>query len=115
MMIGWHPWFRQPCAMSFEFGSMYERGADHLPTGRLVRPVSQNLDDCFTDPLIDPVVTIDGVALVLRSDCSHWVIYDGDPRGVCLEPQSGAPNSPNDSPTVLPAGQEMRRSFEITW
>ncbi|MFM7262811.1 MAG: aldose 1-epimerase [Acidimicrobiales bacterium] len=115
MMIGWHPWFARPCATALEFGAMYERGDDHLPTGRLVRPVTENVDDCFADPVSDPVVTVGDVRTTLHSDCSHWVVFDGMDHGVCVEPQSGPPNAANDSPTVLRAGGEMRRWFEIRW
>lgn len=115
MMIGWHPWFRRPCTAAFEFGAMYERGDDHLPTGRLVRPRTEDVDDCFTDPISDPVVTVGTVRTSLHSDCSHWVVFDGMDHGICVEPQSGPPNGVNDTPNVLRAGGEMRRWFEIRW
>ena len=94
---------------------MYERGEDHLPTGRLVRPATESRDDCFIEPLANPVVVVNDTAMTLRSDCSHWVIYDGDPDGICLEPQSGPPNAPNDAPFILEAGATLHRWFEICW
>jgi aldose 1-epimerase len=94
---------------------MYERGSDHLPTGRLVPPRTEDVDDCFVEPLEDPVVVANGTRLVLHSDCSHWVVYDGAEHGVCVEPQSGAPNQVNDSPVVVPAGGHLRRWFSIHW
>lgn len=115
MMIGWHPWFVRPCTVGLDFGAMYERGDDRLPTGRLVRPLTENVDDCFTDPISDPSVTVGPVRTTLHSDCTHWVVFDGMEHGVCVEPQSGPPNSVNDSPTVVRAGGEMRRWFEIRW
>jgi galactose mutarotase-like enzyme len=114
-MLGWHPWFVATATLGLEFGAMYERGEDHLPTGRLIKPRYSEVDDCFTDPISDPTVTVEGLRTTLHSDCSHWVVYDGAAHGVCVEPQSGAPNAVNDSPTVVRDGGEMRRWFEIRW
>ena len=115
MMLGWHPWFPKPCTFTTEFGTMYERGDDGIPTGRLVRPRTHDVDDCFADPLDDPTVTVGDTRVKLFSNCSHWVVYDRAEHGVCIEPQSGPPNGANDSPFVVRAGSEMRRWFEIRW
>ncbi len=114
--VGWHPWFARPCEASFEFGAMYERGADGIPTGRLVKPRAKDIDDCFADPLADPAVRFgDDLRVTLHSNCSHWVVFDGREHGICIEPQSGPPNGPNDSPHLVAAGSELRRWFEIRW
>ena len=115
MMLGWHPWFPKPCGFTTEFGTMYERGGDGIPTGRLVRPSEEDIDDCFADALDDPTVRVGDVRLSLHSNCSHWVVYDRAEHGICIEPQSGPPNAANDSPHVVQAGSEMRRWFEIRW
>ena len=114
-MLGWHPWFARPATLDLPFAVMLERGDDHLPTGRRTEPRTHGIDDCFAEPTGDPAVTVGVTRLVLRSDCTHWVAFDGAAHGVCVEPQSGAPNAVNDEPEVIPAGGSMRRWFEIHW
>src|SRR5690606_1440901 len=52
---GLHPWFRRrlevggAAELSFAPDAMVERGADGLPTGRLVDPSPGPWDDCFRD------------------------------------------------------------------
>ena len=86
----------------------------------LVKPRTQDVDDCFADPLVDPAVQFGtggtaGPRVTLHSNCSHWVVFDGRDHGICIEPQSGPPNGVNDSPLVVAAGSELRRWFEIRW
>ena len=44
--VGWHPWFRRrlarggPAELDLPATEMYERGADHLPTGALLPPAA---------------------------------------------------------------------------
>jgi len=52
---------------------------------------------------------------MLRSDCSHWVVYNEDQRGLCVEPQSGPPNEFEANPLVLEPGESLARWFEIDW
>ena len=118
--VGWHPWFVRPCTTVLEFGAMYERGPDGIPTGVLVKPRTQDVDDCFADPLVDPAVQFGtsgtaGPRVTLHSNCSHWVVFDGRDHGICIEPQSSPPNGVNDLPLVVAAGSELRRWFEIRW
>jgi galactose mutarotase-like enzyme len=51
--MGWHPWFAKPAAVDLLAVEMLERGDDHLPTGRRVRPPlpvgTRPLDDCFEE------------------------------------------------------------------
>ena len=67
----------------------------------LVKPRTQDVDDCFADPLVDPAVQFGaggtaGPRVTLHSNCSHWVVFDGRDHGICIEPQSGPPNGVNE-------------------
>lgn len=113
--VGWHPWFAKPAHVEHSFRAMYVRGADGIPTGELVEPTCGPHDDCFIDALTTPrVVFDDGLSLELRSDCDHWVVYDEQPHGLCVEPQSGPPNGINDAPTLVSAHTSLRRTFDLT-
>lgn len=95
--LGFHPWFRRAVAgvevvADVRPVQMVERGADHLPTGRLVAPSAPPWDDCFE--LADtPRLTWPGVLdLMLESDAAWWVVYT-EPRGaLCIEPQTAPPD-----------------------
>jgi len=116
IQVGWHPWFVAPVRLRHSFRAMHLRGADGIPTGELVPPTPGPHDDCFVDPLVDPVVTFDdGLSITMRSDCSHWVVYDMPSNGLCVEPQSGPPNEPNVAPVVVEPGQPFSRVFSLTF
>jgi galactose mutarotase-like enzyme len=113
--VGWHPWFVRPAHVEHSFRAMYVRGRDGIPTGEIVEPTRGPHDDCFVDALTTPRVTYDdGLSIELRSDCSHWVVYDEQPHGLCVEPQSGPPNGVNDSPEIVTAQSSLRRTFDLT-
>ena len=44
-----------------------------------------------------------------------WVVYDRDPRLVCVEPQTDAPDAFNREPTVVEPGRSLRAHLEISW
>jgi aldose 1-epimerase len=105
--LGFHPWFRRhlvgtaarphPASPAVELavapGAMYERGPDGLPTGPVVPPGPRPWDDCFTDLTTMPRVVWPGLlALEVASDAPCWVVYDGSPDGVCIEPQTAPPD-----------------------
>lgn len=113
--LGWHPWFAGPGFVTHGFRKMYVRGEDGIPTGDLVDPTPGPHDDCFVDPLVTPRATFDdGTTIDLRSDCDHWVIYDEQSIGFCVEPQSGPPNAINDAPEVVAAHTSLRKTFDLT-
>ena len=113
--IGWHPWFARPAHVEHSFRAMYVRGSDGIPMGEFVEPTHGPHDDCFVDALMTPrIIFDDGVSLELRSDCSHWVVYDEQSHGLCVEPQSGPPNGINDSPDIVSAHSSLRRTFDLT-
>ena len=115
--IGWHPWFRRPEHDRLTFSTMYERGADHLPTGHLVPPRTRPWDDCFREPLAPLQLAYDrGPTVTVASDCDHWVVYDERPYAVCVEPQSGPPDAVNmGRASVLAPGELLQRTMTISW
>ncbi|MGD9795850.1 MAG: aldose 1-epimerase [Acidimicrobiia bacterium] len=115
--VGWHPWFAKPCTLEFTPGRMYERSPEQLPTGRLIAPVPRPWDDCFIDPVADPVVRFDsGLAVMVSSTCDHWTIYDEQEHGLCVEPQSGPPDAVNlGQADVIAAGDTVHHSMTLSW
>lgn len=93
--VGWHPWFLPPDSLDVAFGAMYVRDDAGLTTTTTHTPPDPPWDDCFTDASADPLIVVNGVSLRLSSSCKYWVVYTQDPRGVCVEPQSGIPNAFN--------------------
>lgn len=113
--VGWHPWFCKPSHASLIFESMLQRDEHGIATSHYVQTDAINVDDCFINPLAPLSLTVNGVDLVLSSDCSHWVVYDIPTHATCIEPQSGAPNEINDSPVILAPGESLARWFTIAW
>lgn len=113
--IGWHPWFRKPRHLDWTPGPMYERGADGLPTGRLVPASEPPWDDCFVSP--GPVVLHDvgGGRVTVESDCDHWVVYDEPAHATCVEPQSGPPDAFNLRPRTLAPHETLARWMTMSW
>ena len=128
--VGWHPWFRRtlagtiasprppsgPVVLRFEPERMYRRGGDGLPTGELTDPGPRPWDDCFTGLHSAPRLTWpDRVALEIRSDCDHWVVYDERDEGLCVEPQTAPPDFPNIAPRRLEPGAPLHATMEWRW
>lgn len=113
--VGWHPWFCKPSHVELSFESMFLRDIDGIATSLRQQTDPVNVDDCFTNPLTPLSLTVNGVDLVLSSDCSHWVVYDLPTHSTCIEPQSGAPNGINDAPVILAPGESLTKWFDIAW
>jgi len=116
--IGWHPWFRRPAAIDLGFAQWLPRDHDGLPIAQPTADppsLDSTVDDCFLGTGEPIVVRVGTTRLELTSDCSHWVVYNGAPHGVCVEPQSGPPNAVETGPLVLEPGESLRRWFEIAW
>lgn len=112
--VGWHPWFVRPAVADVDFAEMYERDAEHIPTGRRTTPTSGPWDDCFTAARRSPrIVFDDGVALRIESDCDHWVVYDMPAHALCIEPQSGPPDGFNIAPQVITPDTPLRREMKL--
>lgn len=122
--VGWHPWFRrqlargEPLRLELPAGAMYERDADGIPTGALLRPPPLGpWDDCFTELSGPPVLRWPGaLELVMTSTCSHVVVYDEPDHAVCVEPQTGPPDAVNLGQAALLAdGDELRATCTLRW
>jgi aldose 1-epimerase len=120
--LGWHPWFRRVidgdvAELSFSAGAMYERGSDHLPTGRLIEPSAGPWDDTFTDLGGPTTITwADRLRLRIDADLDHLVVYDAPDHALCVEPQSGPPDAfalglASVVKLERPLGAEMRWSW----
>ena len=110
--VGWHPWFVPETTVTWRFGAMLARDNAGITTAQRVVAPTGDVDDCFVEPLEWPRVALGDTVLEMRSDCSHWVVFDQMDRGTCVEPQSGAPNGVNDDPVVLNAGESLTRWME---
>lgn len=93
--VGWHPWFCSPETIRVSFDTMYVRDDAGLTTTATCPPTAPPWDDCFAGVVNSPALTVNGVSIELSSTCRYWVVYTEDPRGVCIEPQSGIPNAFN--------------------
>lgn len=113
-VIGWHPWFRKPDRIDFAPAHAYPRDADGIATLPLSRPPPSPWDDCFVGAE-GAVLQHAGRRLTLRSDCSHWVVFDAPPHATCVEPQSGPPDGFNLEPCRLNPGEHLTRWFEMAW
>jgi aldose 1-epimerase len=97
---GWHPWFRRdigaggPAELRFDAGSMFERDAEGMPTGRRVPPPPGPWDDCFTDLAGSPELCWpDALRLTIESPAPDLVVYDEPAQAICVEPQSAPPDA----------------------
>ena len=53
-------------------------------------------DDAFTEIRGTPAVVWEDVARIeIESDAPWWVVYDEDPDGICIEPQTAPPDAAN--------------------
>lgn len=113
--LGFHPWFRrQVDGVEVEADitplRMAERGADHLPTGRIVDPAPLPWDDCF-QLAAPPRLTWPGIlAIELTTDAGWWVVYTEPTGAICVEPQTAPPdawNHPALKPAVWPTSVSL--------
>lgn len=115
--VGWHPWFRKPAELVFEPAAMYERDRLGLPTGELVEPAAGPWDDCFVQrgPMTLHYDRHDAAAVIVESDCDHWVVYDEPAHATCVEPQSGPPDAVSIRPRLVLPGHPLRRTMTVSW
>lgn len=104
-VVGWHPWFRRqlerggPARWSLPAVAQAERGADALPTGRLLAydPDAGPFDDAFHVPTGRAEIEWPGALRIDVAWDGQWcVVFDELPPALCIEPQSGPPNGVND-------------------
>ena len=103
VVLGWHPWFHKslgvglPAKLKIDNAKLLIK-LDALPTGELAdfNATQGPFDDALIVP--DKTVILEWPkALQLRVTNSHewFVIYTGNSDFLCIEPQTGAPNSLN--------------------
>ena len=112
--VGWHPWFLPPRHSHHNFTAMLQKDVSGITTNQRVPVPHRKYDDCFVKPITMPWLTIGEVKVEISSDCSHWVIYNANPAGICFEPQSGPPNGINTEPYVVMPGKPLVRHMAIT-
>ncbi len=117
--VGLHPWFRrrldagEDVDVVFTPESMVERGADALPTGRLIAPQPGPWDDCFKVSGSPTLSWPGAISVSLSSSTPWWVVYDIPADTVCVEPQTAPPDA-FDHPDLQPDGPWPRSLwFEV--
>jgi aldose 1-epimerase len=124
--IGWHPWFVRTVSMphgaveaelEVPGGRVYLNDADGIPSGEVGPPPPRPWDYCFIGLTGAPSVRWPGfLELTVASECDHWVIYDMEPAGICVEPWTGPPNSLNgpERTTVTPSAP-LEATMSWSW
>ena len=121
--LGWHPWFRRrlgpgepEVVLQFAADAMFVRDDEGIPTGELAAPTPRPWDECFTGVWTDPSLAWPGaVELAIGSSCDCWVVYDEPADAICVEPQTGPPDSPNLAPRVVEPGRPLVATMEWRW
>lgn len=121
--VGWHPWFRRRLGpdepeveLRFAAEAMFARDDEGIPTGELVPPSPRPWDDCFSGVPTDPVLVWPGaIELAIGSSCECWVVYDEPAEAICVEPQTGPPDSLNLGPTIVEPGRPLVATMEWRW
>lgn len=98
-VIGLHPWFRRningtSAMWSTECTQQLERGTDHLPTGNVTTLLrdGRSFDDAFFGARASEIRWPGLLALHIHNSHDWFVVYDGNPHAVCIEPQTGPPD-----------------------
>ena len=120
---GWHPWWSRDLGRGEELevelhaDRMYRLDAEGIPSGEIVKIVPPPWDDCFTE-LGEPTAVLrwPGVAtVIIESDCPCVVVYTEPTHAVCVEPQSGPPDSFNLDPHVVEPGAPLVVHMTVRW
>jgi aldose 1-epimerase len=133
VIVGWHPWFvrrlspvsGRPDAgaveLGFDAGAMLAADPPGIPAGPRVPVPPGPWDDTFIDVAGVPVVRWPGaLELSLHApEAVAWVVFTQRDEGICVEPQTGAPNGlnggPLGDPPVVEPGQPVVASLELRW
>ncbi|MEI7742441.1 MAG: hypothetical protein WCK58_01690 [Chloroflexota bacterium] len=92
-----------------------------LPTGILLEPRPEPLDDVLLGLTAAPVVSWPhGPRLTLHaSGVAAWIAYTAHPDGVCVEPVTGIPDGINGGllgePPIASPRSPLSATFEIAW
>lgn len=122
---GWHPWWRRRLGtgdleldVDLTAARMYERGDDHVPTGRLIAPSAPPWDDCFTHLRRPPILRWPcGLTITTATTADHWVLFTRPDQALCVEPQSGPPDAVNlgTGCTLVAPGRPLILEASWTW
>jgi aldose 1-epimerase len=124
--IGWHPWFVRTVStadgsveaeLDVRGGRIYLNDAEGLPSGEFGAPPPRPWDYCFIGLERPPAVRWPGfLEITVDSDCDHWVIYDQEQAGICVEPWTGPPNSLNGpTPTIVTPDRPLEATMTWSW
>jgi aldose 1-epimerase len=124
--VGWHPWFRRQVEgasgelqLTVDPGAMLLRDGDGIPAGATVPPAARPWDDAFTDLRAAPRLRWPGLLrLEIESGCRYWVIYDEQPHGLCVEPQTAPPDAANWMPeesVLVEPGRPLIATMTLRW
>jgi aldose 1-epimerase len=121
---GWHPWWHRdlargdPLELELHAGAMYVRDDEGIPTGELMPVEPPPWDDCFTD-LGGPVVAVlhwpGAAVLTIETDCRCVVVFTEPEAALCVEPQSGPPDSLNLAPRIVTPDSPLAVHTTFHW
>jgi aldose 1-epimerase len=119
---GWHPWFRRrlarggEVAITFDAEALLVRDAEWIPTGVRAALPDEPFDDCY-DHVRWPITLTwpDALRLEVFSGTRYGVIYTEPADAVCVEPQTGPPDSPTLEPEVVMPGQPLIATMSWRW
>jgi aldose 1-epimerase len=118
---GWHPWFRRsvggaPLELRAKAGAMLDTDESNIVTGRRVPIGPRPWASCFVDIEWPVVLTWPGVLqLEVHSTCPNVVLYETHELGVCVEPQTGPPDSLNLGPSIVAPGKPLVATCDLVW
>jgi aldose 1-epimerase len=120
--VGWHPWFRRridgsdDVRISLDAEAMLRREADGIAGRERIAPTPGPWDDTFTGLRRPPVIEWPGtLVLEVSSTCPFWVVFDEEPQGICVEPQTEPPNELHHDPHVILPGQPLVATMTWRW
>ncbi len=117
---GWHPWFLRDLTRGksaryrIEATGKYERGADYLPTGKIVEVGEGPFDDALVVPTgRGSILWPEALEINIETNCPVFVLYDLPDDSFCVEPSSGYPDQINREPIVVTKEKPLK--IESTW
>ena len=101
VILGWHPWFKKSLGKEGRAELVVEEAEllvkhDSIPTGELISfDVNRGpFDDTLQVPSRSITIEWPKVLRLQVTNSHKWfVLYTGDENHLCIEPQTGAPNS----------------------